>query len=51
MIQQAFIEKLIIKKSNYHISSANKKYKTVFVNIVHMTSLQQLKIMHSLYGY
>jgi hypothetical protein len=27
-----------------------KKYKLV-VNIVHMTSPQQLKIMHSLYGY
>jgi hypothetical protein len=51
MIQQACIEKLIIKKSNYHISSANKKNIKWVVNIVHMTSLQQLKIMHNLYGY
>jgi hypothetical protein len=30
---------------------ANKKNIKRVVNIAHMTSLQQLKIMHSLYGY
>ena len=43
MIQQACIEKLLIKKSNCHTMLANKKNIKRVVNIAHMTSLQQLK--------
>jgi hypothetical protein len=50
MFQQACIAKLIIKNKTTIYCQRINKIKWV-VNIVHMTSLQQLTIMHSLYGY